>query len=184
MLIPIILFLLSETQLYVLVVFLSAKDNHKRSKHLSKEFERSVYGSEYKTIGQNKNTTNECRYFIELNFVGLNRLFALVYTKEDDNVERFKSGRYFLTKGINKNYNVITDRKNFHSQAIDSDIKRYKEIRKLTTRQGDDYTTGCLLDYDYIKYHYRVMAADLSRPKELDVDPKAIQQMEFVGELK
>ena len=142
MLIPIILFLLSKTQLYALVVFLSAKDNHKRSKHLSKESERSVYGNEYKTIGQNKNTTNECRYFIELNFVGLNRFFALVYTKEDDNVERFKSRRYFLTKGINKNYNVITDR-----QAIDSDIKRYKEIRKLTTRQGDDYTTGCLLDW-------------------------------------
>ena len=137
-----------------------------------------------KTIGQNKNTTSEYRYFIELNFFGLNRLFALVYTKEDDNVERFKSRRYFLTKGINKNYNVITDGKNFHSQAIDSDIKRYKEIRKLTTRPGDDYTTGCLLDYGYIKNHYRIMAADLSRQKELDVDPKAIQQMKFVGELK
>ena len=40
-------------------------------------------------------------------------------------------------------------------QPIDSDIKRYKEIRKLTTGQGEDYTTGCLLDYEYIKNHYR-----------------------------
>ena len=57
--------------------------------------------------------------------------------------------------------------KNFCDQAIDSDIKRYKEIRKLTTGQGEDvyYTTGRLLDYDYLKSHYRLIAADLSRQK-------------------
>ena len=41
--------------------------------------------------------------------------------------------------------------KNFYDQAIDSDIKRYEEIRKLITGQGEDFTTGCLLHYDYIK---------------------------------
>ena len=41
-----------------------------------------------------------------------------------------------------------------------------------------------MLDYDYIKGHYRLIVADLSRQKELDVDPKAIQQKEFVGQLK
>ena len=51
-------------------------------------------------------------------------------------------------------------------KTIDSDIKRYEEIRKLATGQGEDYTTGCLLDYDYIKNHYRLMAVDLSRQKE------------------
>ena len=50
--------------------------------------------------------------------------------------------------------------------------------------QGEDYTTGCLLDYEYIKNHYRFLAVDLSRQKELDADPKAIQQIEFVGQLK
>ena len=68
--------------------------------------------------------------------------------------------------------------KNFYDQAIDSDIKRYEEIRTLTTGQGEDYTTGCLLDYDYIKNHDRLIAVDLSRQKELDVDPKGIQQIE------
>ena len=69
-------------------------------------------------------------------------------------------------------------------KTIDSDIKRYEEIRKLTTGQGEDYTTGCLLDYDYIKNHYRLMAVDLSRQKVLDAYPKSIQQIEFVGQLK
>ena len=53
--------------------------------------------------------------------------------------------------------------------------KRYKETRKLTTEKGEDYATGCLLDYEYIKNNYRLIAIDLSKQKKLDVDPKAVQ---------
>ena len=95
------------------------------------------------------------RYFLESKFVGDNRLFVLVYANKDHNSNRFKAKRYYLPKVIIKNYNVIINRKNFYDQAIDSDIKRCEEIRKSTTGQEEDYTTGCLLDYDYIKNHYR-----------------------------
>ena len=57
----------------------------------------------------------------------------------------------------------------------------------LITQQGEDYTTGCLLDYEYIKNHCRLIAVDLSRQKELDAldaDPKSIQQIKFAGKLK
>ena len=60
--------------------------------------------------------------------------------------------------------------KRFHSQVFDSDIKQYEEIRKLTAGQGEDYTSGCLVDYDYIKNHYRLITVDLSRQKELDAE--------------
>ena len=56
-------------------------------------------------------------------------------------------------------------------------------MKELTTRQGEDYTTGRLLDYDYVKNYYRLIPVDLSRQKRLDADPKAIQQIEFVGQL-
>ena len=62
--------------------------------------------------------------------------------------------------------------------------KRYEENRKLRTGQGEDYTIGCLIGYDYIKNHYRLIAADLSSQKELNADPEAIQQIEFVGQSK
>ena len=60
---------------------------------------------------------------------------------------------------------MIINAKNFYDQAIDFDIKRYEEIGKLTTGQGEDSTAGCLLDYDYMKNHYRLIAFDLSRQK-------------------
>ena len=46
-------------------------------------------------------------------------------------------------------------------------MKRYEENRKLTTGQGEDYSAGCLLDYDYIKNHYRLIAVDLIRQKRI-----------------
>ena len=55
---------------------------------------------------------------------------------------------------------------------------------KLMTGQSEDYTTGCLLYYEYVKNRYRLIAVDLSRQKELHVDPKVIQRIEFVGQLK
>ena len=72
--------------------------------------------------------------------------------------------------------------KNFYNQAIDSDIKQYEEIRKITPGQHEDYTAVCLLDYDYIKNHYTLIPIDLSRQKRLHADPKAIQ--EIVWQLK
>ena len=63
-------------------------------------------------------------------------------------------------------------------------IKHYDEIRKVSTEYGDDYTTGCLLDYAYLKNNYTLIAADLSKQKVLDADPRAIQQIvnhEVVG---
>ena len=66
-----IIFTIKDTKLYV-VVPLSTKDNH--SKLYSKVFERSVYWNENKTESENKNMTNEYRYFLEINFVGINGL--------------------------------------------------------------------------------------------------------------
>ena len=109
-------------------------------------------------------------------------MFVLVYSNQDD-AKRFKTKRYYLPKGITKNHNVIIN-ENFYDQAINSDIKQYEEIRKLATEQGEGYTTGCLLDYKYINNRHRLIAVDLSRQKELDADPKVIQQIEFAGQLK
>ena len=102
MLILMILFLLSKIQkLYVSVVTLSAKDNQKLSKRLSAGFERSIYWNEFKTKSENKNTTNEYRYFLESNFVEVNRLFwfiQIMVTMQRD----IEPEGVFLPKGVIK----------------------------------------------------------------------------------
>lgn len=80
-------FTMKDTKLYVLVVTLSAKENRKLSKRLSKGFERSVDWNGHKTKCKNKNTKDECRYFLESYFIGVNRLFVLTYTNQDDNTK-------------------------------------------------------------------------------------------------
>ena len=87
--------------------------------------------------------------------------------------------RYYLpTIDINQ-YNVTIDGLNFYDNPIESDIEKYRELKKVMIGKGDDYTTGSLLDYNYFKKHYKLVAIDLSKQKELDADPRAIQQIEF-----
>ena len=59
--------------------------------------------------------------------------------------------------------------------------KTYKNIRRITTDKGDDYTTGCLLDYSYFNENYKLIAIDLTKQHALDVDPRAIQQINFTA---
>ena len=101
--------------------------------------------------------------FSRINIFGGNILFVLVYLNRDKDVKRFKTQIYYLPQGIIKNYNIIINGQNFYDQAIDSNIKWYEEIRKLKSGQGEDYTTGSLLNYDYIKNHYGLVVVDLSR---------------------
>ena len=88
--------------------------------------------------------TNKYKYFFKLNFVEVNRLF--VYPNQDTDSKRFENRKYYLPKAIIKKYNVIINGKYFYDQPVDSNIKRYEEIRKVTTGHGEDYTSWCLLD--------------------------------------
>ena len=61
------------------------------------------------------------------------------------------------------NYNVLIDDRNVYDQPINDLIKQCDKIRRTTT--GQDYTTGGLLDYQYIKDRHNLIAVDLSKQK-------------------
>ena len=82
------------------------------------------------------------------------------------------------------NYNVLIDGRNFYGQPINDLIKQYDGIKKIRRGKRDNYTTGCLLDYQYFKNHYKLIAVDLCKQKELNADSRAIQQIEFYGMLE
>ena len=77
----------------------------------------------------------------------------------------------------------MIDEKKLLDQPVRSDLKTYDNIRKIAAGQGDDYTTGCLLDYPYFKNYYKLIAIHLSKQQKLDADPKAIQQIRFTRNL-
>ena len=77
----------------------------------------------------------------------------------------------------------MIDRQNVFDQPVKRDLRTYDSMQKVTTGQGDDYTTGCLLDCLYFKEYYKLIATDSGKQQGHDTDPKAIQQINFTGDL-
>ena len=185
-------FQITSAKLYVPVVTLSTKDNVNLTKQLGEGFKTSVYWNDYQSADDNNVTI----FPLDASFKGVNRLFFLAFnnsfiTNADGNevddakrVKRDSHRKYFLSRVDITNYNVLIDGRNFYDQSINDQIKKYDEIRKNATGKADNYTTGCLLGYQYFKDHYQLIAVDLSKQKELDADPKANQQIEFYGKLR
>ena len=72
---------------------------------------------------------------------------------------------------------------NFFDQPIKNKKTTYENIRKIATGQGDDYTTGCSLDYPYFLDTYKMIAVDLSKQQAVDADPRPLQQINFTANL-
>ena len=165
-------FIINDTKLYVPVVILSKEDNKDFIEQPNKVFQRSVYWNEYKTKEINEDADANVFKYInsDPSFQGVNRLFVMAY-----NGQR----KYYLPRISLNKYNVIIDGRNFYDNPIESDIKKYRELKIVMIGKREDYTTGPLLDYNYFDKHYKLVAVDLSKQKELDADPRAIQQIEF-----
>ena len=150
-------FKITNAERYVPIVTLWAEDNVKLLKLLGEGFKRPVYWNKYKVIDNKRidiAANNDEKYIGELldsSYQGVKRFFVLAYNnKEGDNkisIDSFK--KYFLLRIKIENYNIEIDGKNFYDQLINDSIKQYDEIRKISTGQGDDYRTGCLLDFAY-----------------------------------
>ena len=158
-------------------------DNTKLSKLLSEGFKRSIYWNKYKVIFRDYNN-NYIRERIDVSFQGINKLFVLPYASGDNITDEKSYRKYFLPRIKITNYNIEIDGRNFYDQPINDSIKQYDEVRKISTGKGDDYTTGCLLDFAYFEKNYRIIAVDLSKQKALDADSRAIQQIIFTGKIK
>ena len=178
-------FIINDTKMYIPVVTLSKEDNKDFIEQQNKGFQRPIYWNEYKTKGETKDAdANDFKYIsLDPSFQGVNRLFVMVHNKlaaaNDDQFNRNSKRVYYLPRNDLNKYNVVIDGRNFYDNPIENEIEKYRELKKIMIGKGEDYTTGSLLDYDYFKKHYKSVAVDLSKQKELDADPRAIQQIEF-----
>ena len=173
-------FTITETNLYVSLVTLSTQDNVKLLPQLKNRFKRTITWNKYlvkpELLAQNLNLN----HLIEPRFQGVNRLFILAF---ENDAQRISRKRYYIPNAEIKDCNVMISGKNFFDQTINNMFKTYENIRRIAIGQGDDYTTGCLLDYIYFKKYYKMIPINLSRQQALDADPRAIQQINFTANL-
>ena len=174
-------FIINDTKMYVPVVTLSKEDNKDFIEQQNKGFQRSIYWNEYKAKEKDEDANaNNFKYIaLDPSFQGINRLFVMAYNRVDGQPTRNLRRKYYLPRISLNKYNAIIDGRNFYDNEIESNIEKYRELKKVMIGKGEDCTTGSLLDCNYFKKHYKLVAVDLSKQKELDADPRAIQQIEF-----
>ena len=104
------------------------------------------------------------RELLDSSYQGVKKLFVLAYdnTAGDNQVSIDFFKKYFLPRVNIENYNIEIDGRNFYDQPINDLIKQYDEGRKVPTGQSDDYTTGCLLDFAYLKNNFRSIANEIA----------------------
>ena len=171
---------ITETKLYVSVVTLSTQNNAKLLPQLKSGFKRTINWNKYLAKPELLRQNPNLNHLVEPSFQGVNRLFVFAF---DNDAQRTSNKRYYLPNVEMKDYNVTIDGKNFFDQPIKNNKITYENIRKIANCQGDDYTTGYLLDYIYFKNYYKMIVVDLSKQQALDADPKAIQQINFTVNL-
>ena len=174
-------FIINNTKMYVPVVTLSKEDNKDFIEQQNKSFQRSIYWNEYETTEIDKNADANVFKYINLDpcFQRVKRLFVMAYNRVENQPTRNGQRKYYLPRISLNKYNVIIDGRNFYDNPIESNIEKYRELKKVMIGKREGYTTGSLLNFNYFDKHYKLVAIDLSKQKELDADPRAIQQIEF-----
>ena len=121
-------FKIADAKLYVLVVTLSAENNLKLVKQLNEGFKRPVYWNKYKVID--------------------NKVVAIVAANAEKHIRELLDSSY---QGVKRLFVLAFDNAAIYDQLINDLIKQYNKVRKVSTRQGDDCTAGCLLYCAYFE---------------------------------
>ena len=121
---------------------------------------------------------NHLNILIDLTFTNVNRLFVLAHQDADDRQSFFQ---FYLPKVMIKDFNVITDKLAFFDLPIKTEEEAYEKIIDIS--RNNEYRTGNLLDYDYFKKYYKLIAIDLSKQQILQENEDLIQQINVIGRL-
>ena len=122
---------------------------------------------------------NNLNILIDPTFTNVNRLFVLAYQNADD---RQSFSQFYLSNVMVKDYNVIIDKLVFFDLSIKTEKEAYE--KNIDISRNNEYTTGNLLDYDYFKKYYKLIAIDLSKQQILQENEDLIQQINFIGKLE
>ena len=171
-------FKIKDCKSYVPVVTVSAEHENKLLEQLKTGFKRTITWNKYRSEMSNQTKNNNLNYLIDPTFTIVNRLFVLTFENEDG---RSSFSKYYVPKVEIKDFNVFIDGRQFFEIPVKNKEEACEQIIEMN--KNNDYTTGNLLDYEYFKDHYKLIAIDLSKQIELE-NPDLKQQINFTGRLE
>ena len=171
-------FNITDCKLYIPVVTVSAESDNKLLDQLKTGFKRTIKWNKYRSEMSNQTKNNNLNYLIDPTCTNLNRLFALSFENEND---RTSFSKYYVPKVETKDFNVLIEGKQFFEIPVKNKEEVYEQITE--TSKNNDYATSNLLDYEYFKDHYQLIATDLSKQIELE-SLSLKQQINFIGRLE
>ena len=166
-------------KLYVPAVTLSKDNKTKLFTNLKLGFKREIIWNKYRSQMTTEAVNNNLNILIDPTFTNVNKLFVLAYQNADD---RQSFSQLYLPKVMVKDYNVIIGKLAFFYLPIKTEEEAYENLIDIS--RNNDFTTGNLLDYDYFKKHYKLIAINLSKQQVLQENEDLIQQIHFIGRLE
>ena len=170
---------ITDCKLYVPAVTLSKDDEIKLLTNLKSGFKREIIGNKYRSQMTTEAINNNLNILIDPTFTNVNRLFVLAYQTAND---RQSYSQFYLPRVMVKDFNVIIDKLAFFDLPIKTEEEAYEKIIDIS--RNNEYTTGNLLDYDYFKKYYKLIAIDLSKQQVLQEKEDLVQQINFIGKLE
>ena len=170
---------ITDCKLYVRVVTLSKDDEIKLLTNLKSGFKREIIWHKYRSKMTTEAINNNLNILIDPTFTNVNRLFVLANRTADD---RQSFSQFHLPRVMVKDFNVIIDQLAFFDLPIKTEGEAHEKIIDIS--RNNEYATGNLLDYDYFKKHYKLIAINLSKQQVLQENEDLIQQINFIGKLE
>ena len=169
---------INDCKLYVPEVTLSKNDEIKLLTNLKLGFKREIIWNKYRSQMFTEPINNSLNILIDPTFTNVNRLFVLAYQNADDRQSFY---RFYLPRVMVKDFNVMIDELAFFDFPIKTEEEAYEKIIDISG--NNEYATGNILDYDYFKKHYKLIAIDLNKQQVLQENEDLIQQINFIGRL-
>ena len=169
---------INDGKLYIPAVTLSKDDEIKLLTNLKSGFKREIIWNKHRPQMSTKAANSNLNILIDPTFTNVNWLFVLAYQTADD---RQSFSQFYLPKIMVKDFNVIIDKLAFFNLSIKTEEEAYEKIIDIS--KNNEYTTGNLLDYDYFKKYYKLIAIDLSKQQVLQENEDLIQQINFIERL-
>ena len=164
--------------MYGPVVTLSNEDYNNFLEQLKVGFKRTIKWNKYRSEKNNHTKTNNLNYLIDPRYNKVNRLFVLSFENEED---RISFSKYYAPKFEKKDFNVLVDGKTFFDVPVKNKKEAFRKISEIS--KNNNYTTGNLLNNEYLSTHYKLIALALSKQIELE-NPDLKQQFNFIGKLE